>query len=373
MTTTARNLALVITELNPGGAERALTQLALRIDRTKFQPFVFSLQGRPAEEQDELVRQLKEAEIPVEFLNARSKWEFPAAVLQLKRRLRALQMELVQSFLFHANVVAATAGRLAGVKVVAGIRVADPNPQRQRVERWLAPVIERYVCVSQSVADFSAEVAKLPPEKLVVIPNGVDVARFRDAAPADLATLGLPAGRRWLIAVGRLHEQKGYDWLLPLLPPVFAAHPEYDLLIVGSGPQREALFQQARELHIAPRVHFAGWQPNVPELLKAADVLLLPSRYEGMPNVILEAMATSLPVVATRVEGTFELLGPLATHQLTPPGDAAAFRTSLLAMLASRGRQIEVGAANQRRAESHFSLAVMVTAYQDLYACLMNS
>jgi glycosyltransferase involved in cell wall biosynthesis len=294
-------------------------------------------------------------------------------VLRLKRRLQALRIGLVQSFLFHANVVAATAGRLAGVKVVAGIRVADPNRQRQRLERWLAPVIERYVCVSQSVADFSAEVAGLPREKLVVIPNGVDVARFRDATAIHLSTLGLPAGRRWLIAVGRLEKQKGYDRLLPLLPTVFEAHREYDLLLVGSGAERESLTRQARELGIEARVHFAGWQTNVPGLLKAAELLLLPSRYEGMPNVVLEAMAAALPVVATGVEGTAELLGPLAAEQLTPPEDGPAFQAALLAMLASRDGQIELGRANQRRVEERFSLAVMAIAYESFYTSLMNS
>jgi glycosyltransferase involved in cell wall biosynthesis len=370
---TAKNLALVITELNPGGAERALTNLALHIDRNKFQPVVFSLQGRPPEGKDELVRQLESAQIPVEFLNARSKWQFPQAVLQLKQRLTALRIDLVQSFLFHANVVSASAGKLAGVKVVAGIRVADPSHQRQRMERWLAPVIERYVCVSQSVADFCEQTARLPREKLVVIPNGVDIARFRASVPANLATLNLPPNRRWLIAVGRLDKQKGYDWLMPLLPAVFAAQPTCDLLLIGDGPEREKLTQQAVTLKISDRLHFAGWQPNVPELLKSAEVLLLPSRYEGMPNVVLEAMAAGLPVVATRVEGMAEILGPLAEGQLTPLADGPAFQATLLALLASPARRCELGNANQVEVTEHYSLAMLATAYERLYASLINS
>jgi glycosyltransferase involved in cell wall biosynthesis len=371
--TVCQNLALVITELEPGGAERALTQLALRIDRTRFRPFVFSLRAMPPAGKDELVLALKSAEIPVEFLDARHKWQFPSAVWQLKRRLRELKVDIVQSFLFHANVVAAVAAKLAGVRVCAGIRVADPSRQRQRIERWLAPLVERYVCVSQSVADFSANVAGLPRQKLVMIPNGVDVPRFRDAVPADLSTLHLPANRRWLMTVGRLERQKGHDWLLPLLPAVFQAHADYDLIVIGDGPDRQKLEQQTKLLGLVERVHFVGWQSHVPQWLKVADLLLLPSRWEGMPNVLLEAMAAGLPVVATRVEGTEEVLGPLAEEQLAPLDNKVEYVHRLLAQLASPARRKQLGAANQERATTQFSLAVMATAYQELYRSLTNS
>jgi len=366
-------IALVITGLEPGGAERALMQLALRIDRAKFLPTVFSLQPRPIAEKCELVDQLVAAEVPVEFLDARSKWQFAALVWQLAGRLQTLRPALVQSFLFHANVVAALAGKLSGVKVIAGIRVADPSRARQRSERCMAPLVRRFVCVSQSVADFSATTARLPREKLCVIPNGVDVARFRDAKPADATALGLPAMQRYFIAIGRLDRQKGFDWLLPLLPRIFAERPGHDLLLVGDGPERRPLLQQAMELGIARRVHFLGWQPNVAGLLKLADLLLLPSRWEGMPNVLLEAMAAGLPVVSTTVEGAAEILGPLAEGQLVPSQNGDSFQRQVLALTAASGRSSEFGRLNQQRVSQHFSLAVMAKAYEALYCQIINS
>src|SRR5687767_9808047 len=118
-----RRLALVITGLEPGGAERALTHLALRINRDKFQPAVISLRPRPSGVQAELVEQLEAAGVPVDFLNARSKWQFPATIWNLSRRLRTLRPAVVQSFLFHANVTAALAAKLQGIPVLGGIRV----------------------------------------------------------------------------------------------------------------------------------------------------------------------------------------------------------------------------------------------------------
>ncbi len=368
-----RPLALVITGLEPGGAERALTQLALRIDREKFQPAVFVLRSRPMGSQAELVKQLEAADISVEFLNAKYKWQFPAAVWQLSRRFRALKPAIVQSFLFHANVVAAAAAKLSGVPVVAGVRVAEPLRNRQRVERWISPLVKRFVCVSHSVAHFCERTCRMPREKLVIIPNGVDLAKFRDAMPADRAALGLPADRRLMICIGRLDHQKGHDWLLPLLPKIFQERPEYDLVLVGDGPLRQHLQAHAVQLGIASRVYFVGWRPQVPQLLKLADLLLLPSRWEGMPNVLLEAMAAGLPVVATQVEGTAEILGPLAADQLVPPNEAAAFTRQVLALTATNSPRLALGRANQQRASEHFSLAVMATAYEELYCQLMNS
>ena len=368
-----RPLVLVITGLEPGGAERALTQLALRLDRSLFAPTVISLRPRPTGLQAELVELLEAANIYVEFLNARSKWQFPFAVGKLSRRLKTLQPALMQSFLFHANVVAALAGKLQGIPVVAGVRVADPSRARQRAERWLAPWIKRFVCVSRSVAEFCAQSGKWPAEKLVVIPNGVDVERFRNAAVADPAALGLKTDRRFLISVGRLDRQKGFDWLFPQLPRIFAAQPEYDLLLVGEGPERARLQAQATALGIQTRVHFLGWQANVPRLLKLADFLLLPSRWEGMPNVLLEAMAAGLPVVTTEVEGAAEILGPLAADQMVPVNDAAAFSDRVLAFASSPELRQVTGIVNQERVERHFSLAVMATAYEDLYGRIINS
>ncbi len=366
-------LALVITGLEPGGAERALTQLAVRINREKYQPFVISLQPRPHATKSVLVEELSAAGIAVEFLNCRSKWQFTSAIWQLSKRLKALQPVIVQSFLFHANVVAALAGRLCSTKVVAGIRVADPSRARQRVERLISPWVQKFVCVSQCVADFSATTARLPINKLHVIPNGVDAARFRDALPADRAALGLPSNRRFLIVVGRLDPQKGQDWLLPQLPRIFEARPEYDLLLVGDGPDRVRLQLQVDNLRLQGRVHFLGWQPNVPGLLKLSDLLLLPSRWEGMPNVLLEAMAAGLPFVSTAVEGAAEIAGITDGAQVVSKGDDERFTRRVLALTQSPILRDDLGRWNQARAVGCFSLAVIASAYEELYCQIINS
>jgi glycosyltransferase involved in cell wall biosynthesis len=357
-------LALVITELDFGGAE--LVNLAMGLSRERFSPAVYSLQSRP--KNDLLVRRLEEAGIPVHFLDVHSHWQFFSAVSRLAELFRQQQPQVVQSFLFHANVVATMAARKANVpRVVTGIRVADPSAWRQRVERWLMPQMDKIVCVSQSVADYSAGKCGFPAEKLVVIPNGVHLSRFENVQPADLTQLGIPAGRRAILYVGRLDRQKGLDWLLgEVIPLVFQDLPQHDLLLVGDGPQLEVLQTLAEKEGLQGRVHFGGWRGDVPQIMAASDLLVLASRWEGMPNVVLEALAAGKPVVATQAEGVLELLGEGAARQSCPAGDATGFAERIVRVANDPSLAAELGTRNQRRA-AEFSLQGMISRYEALY------
>ncbi len=260
---------------------------------------------------------------------------------------------IVQSFLFHANVVGPWAAHRAGVPhVLSGIRVAErQSGWHLRMARWSDRWVDKHVCVSQSVREFSAADGGLPAHKLLVIPNGVDLTKFSSdgAAPLDLH---IPQGRRLIACVGRLESQKNLPWLFERLPAIFAAHGDYDLLLVGEGPQRATLQQLAARLGIVDRVLFAGYRDDVPAILAASDVLVLPSRWEGMPNVVLEAMAAAKPVVATDVEGVSELLGPAAAQQVVRPGHAEAFAAKLRLILSDKALAAALGSGNRQRCRS---------------------
>ncbi len=250
---------------------------------------------------------LEAAGIPLQFLGFTQKWRFPAAVSQLVRAWSAQPPDIVQSMLFHANVVTGLAvRRLARCQTwCAGIRVADPSRTRQILERSVLKRAGRVVCVSQRVADYAGCRMRIPAAQLAVIPNGIDVEACRAREAVRLATLGVPPLRRTITCVSRLAPQKGIDQLLQQAPQWFAALPAHDLLIVGDGPQAAALRRTAAHLGLGPRVHFCGWQPHVLEILRASDLLVLPSRWEGMPNVLLEAMACERPVVCTQAGRSF--------------------------------------------------------------------
>lgn len=364
-------IALCITDLDVGGAERALVQLATGLDRDRFEPVVYCLGPRPPRDDASCVPPLEAAGIEVHCLGAAASRQILPVASQLKRFFNAHRPDVVQSFLFHANLVSRIAAWRAGVRpVVAGIRVAEPRRWHLWADRWTGSLVDRYVAVSESVARFSAERAGLPAEKIVVIPNGVDPARYPAEHAAAPASLGVAEGRRLVTFIGRLDPQKGVRWLIDSAPAWLAEAADCDLVLVGDGPERATLERQAAELGIADRVHLVGWRADVPEILAASQLLVLPSRWEGMPNVVLEAMASRLPVVASDVEGVRELLGPNADGQVVAFGDSGGLAKRILEFLADRSLAEEMGRRNRRRIEEQFTVERVVEAYQGLWQSL---
>lgn len=357
-------IALVITELEPGGAERRLTDLAVGIAGEQAEVRVFVLASRPPPERDELALRLERAGIATHYLGCRSAWGFLPAVWRLWRELVRFRPAVMQAFLYHANVVGLIAAWLAGVpRRFAGVRVADPRRGRVWLERQTARLATGVICVSQATADFCRG-RGFAAEKLSVIPNGVDFARFAQAQPVELSQCGVPPNRQVMVFVGRLDQQKGLDRLLQALPRVFAAQPTLDLLLIGDGPAREPLLRQAELLGLTGRVHFAGWRADVAPILAASCLLVLPSRWEGMPNVVLEAMAAGKPVAAAPAEGVLELLGSAAEQQTANADDPAQFAALLLRLAGDANLRDSLGAANQVRAESQFTQQAMLARYR---------
>jgi glycosyltransferase involved in cell wall biosynthesis len=366
-------VALAITELNVGGAERCLTHLALGLDRERFEPIVVSLGARPEPTHASLVEQLEKANVPLHFLNLRSSRQIFQGWTQLRRFLQQQAPDVVQTFLFHANVLGVTAAAQAGVPgIAAGVRVADPRRGRLWLERMATSRAARIVCVSQGVAEFVVRRGRFPQEKIVVIPNGIDASLYIHVVPIPVEQLGVPNGRRIMVAMGRLDKQKGLDWLLSFASPLLAQTPQHDLVIVGDGPQRRELMNVADQAGVGSRVHFPGWRSDIPSILAASDLLLLPSRWEGMPNVVLEAMASGLPVVATQSEGVCELLSEAAEPQTVALGDSQAFTAKVVSIARDREMAAALGQKNRVIAEKNFSLATMVASYSRLFEALVQ-
>nr|WP_246197972.1 glycosyltransferase family 4 protein [Solidesulfovibrio aerotolerans] len=224
------------------------------------------------------------------------------------------------------------------------------------------------VANSQGLAALARTSAGATP--IAMIPNGVDTARFAPApgpvgAPQDGPAAG--SGPMQLLFVGRVVQQKGLDVLLnalALLPPGL----DYRLTLVGDGPLRPALVEQAARLGLAGRVRFAGWasREDMPAVLRAADVFVFPSRDEGMPNAVLEAMASGLPVAATRISGNEELVLDGQTGFLVPPNDANALAVVLARLLGDRALGRRLGAAGRERVVGEYSWHSVAQRYAAL-------
>lgn len=363
-------LDLVITELEVGGAERCLTRLACGLPSDEFGCRVVALSG-PPQGSRQLVDELASRGIPVRFLGGSGIRSTPSVLSGLRRFWKESPPQVVQSFLFHANVLAGLACP-ADIPMAMGFRVADPRPWRIGLERWVAGRKRMGVCVSQAVARQVAAWG-FRDQQLHVIPNGIDAAHFQEVSPAPLASVGIPDDRPVLLVVSRLDPQKGLDWLCEMGAALtsLASHPH--VVIVGEGPLRGWLARSLATKGLDQQIHLLGWRPDVPALLKRSEALLLTSRYEGMPNVVLEAMAAGKPVVATQVEGVEELLGSDLHRQAVPFRDSAGFVQRVEAILGSSELRKELSENNLRRVSSRFSLASMIDQYAHLYRSMVGT
>ncbi len=362
-------LVFCITELDPGGAERALTQLVLNLNRAEWEPHVICLGPR-----GHFAEVLEVAQVPVVCMNAQGILSLPRVFYQLTRELRRLRPALIQTFLFHANLLGRFAARLAGVTpVVSGLRVAEHRSRWYgRIDRWTNFLVDMNVCVSQGVADFSERIVGLEHDKLVVIPNSVDVERFAQAHPADLTSFGIPSGSRVLISIGRLERQKGFDVLIDAAARLNPFPDDVHFLIVGDGPDRDLLRARAEEKMLNKRIHFVGRRDDVPELLAASTMLVLSSRWEGMPNVVLEAMAAGLPVVATQVEGIAELVRNRITGLTVSPEQPAELATAIQSLLSDPDFSRSASYESQSIVGKCFASSVMADSYAHLYRRLLR-
>ncbi len=358
-----------ITELDPGGAEYALVQLVTRLDREKWKPSVIAL-GKDTE----LAEQLRSADVPVTCLNATSSRQF-SIYPKLVKQMRKINPAIVQTFLFHANILGRMAARSARIPhVVSGIRVAERRGKwYHRVERWTDRWVSKHVCVSRAVRDFTVEMTRIPAEKMVIIPNGVDVSRFANASPIPSSSLpGYEKGDLIALFVGRLDQQKGVFDLLEIAAHLQNRFPHLKWLLAGDGPLEAEMKTRIDRMKLQQRVHLLGRRNDVAELMQTADLFVFPSRWEGMPNVILEAMAARLPVVSCQVEGVDELLCNQQSGLVIPIGDVAEMTEAVATLVEQPQRRSELAEKAFQKVSGHFSWDQTASQYQQLYQSLLD-
>ncbi len=174
-------------------------------------------------------------------------------------------------------------------------------------------------------------------------------------------------GAPFLLFVGRLDVQKGIDELIDRLPSLLNKCPSWHVVIVGEGPWRTRVEAAIATPDFQDRVHYVGWQPHPRRWMAQAGMLVLPTRYEGMPNVVLEAMAEGCPVVTMNVEGVEEVLGELSRDQAVAAGDFDAWERQVIGLASDPDRRQQLAQANAARVQKEFALDTLLDRYLQLY------
>lgn len=343
-------LVFLLQDLKFGGTQRQALELARRLDPARFQVEIWLLAAG-----EELAPAARRHGIPVLRLG-RQERVGPTVLARLGRRLQTHPPDVLLPLTVVPNIWGRVLGRLARVPLIVGNCRGGGAPRRQH-EAWLWPLAHHILCNSQAVESILRERCRVPEARLTVIPNGVNTDYFQPAA-------GPEAGPPRVLSVARMVPDKDHHTLLQAFRLTVQENPEAELWLVGDGPRLAEVRESARRLLPAARVKFLPPREDLRPLLRQASLLALSSKTEALPNVILEAMAAGLPVVASRVGGVPELVVPGLTGWLVAPGDALGLAAALGQVLRDPDTRQAMGRAGRRRAEKEFSLQTMTRRYE---------
>jgi glycosyltransferase involved in cell wall biosynthesis len=368
-----RRLFFLITSSGFGGAETLLQQTVARLS-PEYECRVCSIKPK-----GEMARQIEAAGIRVDSLELDlhlawwKPWTIVTALVRLVHLLREARPDILQASLFQADVFGAFAGTIAGVPVrLATLHMVLKKKWPALVlERLMAPLLSAYIAVSDDIRKFYCERLWLPERKAHVIYNFVDVddLRARSGNP-------LPDGfrrdpkRPTAVMIGRLDPQKGLSVLVQAAALLRSRVPGFELWLVGTGPDQQRLQTLISDEGLEETVRFAGFQPDPIPFLAAADVLVLSSYEEGLPLVILEAMALSKPVAATSVGAVSEAVMDRKTGLLVPTGRADLLAAALETILNDPVKMKFFGENALKRVEETFAANRSIEKLKVLYQAL---
>lgn len=359
-------LLVVSDEMEVGGTQRQITQMLLGLDRTRFEPTLVYFRNSSL-----FVEQLEAAGLPVVRIDKRRRVD-PRFLWRLRGFVAGGRFDVVHCFSITAELWGALAlallPRARRPVLLSSIRNTYDweHPLRRHLKAWVLRRSWRVVANSEAGAQGARRAMALPETNLRVIYNGVAAPAGAGAADDSLrASLGLAPGTPALLFVGRLVEHKDVATLLRAMARMPADSAR--LLLAGDGPLRQPLQQQAGRLGLDARVLFLGQRDDVPALLRACDIVVLPSVSEGLSNVIIEAMMHSRPVIASRVGGNVELVQDRRTGLLFDAGDDAQLAHCIGQLADNAAWRRELGEAAERLAASRFSVRAMVDACSSLY------
>lgn len=364
MTSSSKRIFYLITDLDIGGAESMLFELVQRIDKNKFIPEVGCLKGKGI-----VGKKLGTLGIKVRYFHIEKLWHI-YKLLKVVTFLRQDCFDILHSYLFHANIIGRVCGKIAGIPIIiSSIRVCEKKKLyhlwMDRITNWM---VNLEICVSKEVKNFTIEKVGIPEHKLEIVENGISDS-FLDAVTSyrNKKVSSLIVG-----TIARLSRQKGIEYLLYAAKRVINQFPDITFVIAGKGPLASQLKELSIKLGISGKVRFLGFRNDIPELLSVIDIFVLPSLWEGMPNVVLEAMAAEKPVIATDTGGSKDLIDSNINGVLVEPGNSEALAKAILKLLGDPAQRQRLGESARGKIKERFPIDKMISKTEQIYTQLLN-
>ena len=358
----------LVTSLEVGGAQHNMLQGLPRLDPTKYEHIICSIMDRM-----QMAEQFRQAGIKVHTLGLNRKTDL-AVVLRLRTLLKRLRPDVMHTYLLHGNVLGRVVGRLTGVPSIIGSELTIGQARLWgRIATKLTNPLTDAVEVN-SIAGGKAVVKELgvPQGKIEVVLPGLDLDEFvstvnRDKVRVDL---GVEAGKHLVLYVGRLRPVKGVEYGIRAFAMALSQNLDLHMVLAGEGEQREELQALVKSLGISERVSFLGVRNDLPDLLSAADSVLMPSLTEGFPRVAVEAMAASKPVIATEVGGVPEAITHGESGILVQAKDIEGMSAALVDLVRNAELQSRLSTAARNHVEQSYSVEKYVARLDEIYSRL---
>lgn len=352
-------IVYIINNFVLGGAERLLLDVCRKLDKNKFEITVITIIGNGP-----LLAEFKKLPINLRIFQKKSKLGL-GLICQIRKELKKIKPQIVHTHLFGGDTWGRLAAILAGVPVIISTEHNMGENETwvmKKIKLILSWFTAKIIAVSQGVKDYSVKVEGIKAEKIEVIYNGIDLARFTYRGVKDLDAKKIEA-----VVVGRLEEQKGHQYLISAMPKILEKYSGFILNIVGQGSLEKSLKEQVRQLGLKDKVNFKGTSTEVEKILAQMDLFILPSVWEGLGIVILEAQAAGLPVLASNVGGIREIIKSGQNGLLFEPKDPEAIFKTVDKILSNSELRKQIVETANAQVKAKFSLEGMVGKYEEVY------
>lgn len=372
-------VVFLIDSLGWGGAERLLLQYLPHLRTQGFDPVVCVLQERSG---NPVATEIRALGIPVETVPVERLRDL-SAIRRLTAYLRERDVDVVHTQLEFADGLGSIAARRAGIPSVSTLHTMYEPARwsrawaRNRLGDWaLARYSSRLIAVSDEARRHYLAHRPYPERKLVTLRNGIDLSRFEAAAgegPAVRRELGIAEGATVVATVAVLRRDKGIHNMVAALPAILEEFPEAVYLVVGDGDQRGSLESSVATAGLSEHVVFAGSRTDVPRVLAACDIFVLPTLSDALPTVLAEAAAAGVPLVASAVGGVPEMCLDERNGLLVPPGDPEGLSWAVLRLLRDPALTARLGAEGRVVARERYDIAAQAGKLCDLYRTVMSA
>jgi glycosyltransferase involved in cell wall biosynthesis len=377
-----KNILYVFDNLEFGGGERVFAQLINRLSDKRYKIMVACFQTGA------FIEKIEGSGAQIQPVDMRNRFNF-GVILQLSNLIKKERVDIVHSQGARADFFARMAAKLAGAPIVIStvpmpVEGFDVHPMKKFIyivlNRFSERFVDRFIVVSEALKKVMIERHKIDPQKVVKIYNGIEVDEYHIDDDEEVMygklslreELGLKNEIPVIGAIGRLVWQKGFEYFIEAIPEVLKEFKGARFLLVGEGELKDELKVKSKKLKFEDKIFFVGFRNDIKEILQSIDVLVMPSLLEGLPMILLEAMAMEKPIVATEIEGIKEVLDNGKTGSLVPPKDSKVLAGAIIKMITHKENALNMGLAARKVVTERFGVDVMVEKHKEVYEELLQ-